>query len=137
MIDKNIEIKETNIELKMRKVVSYCRYASPTQSCAGIDFQQSGIQRFADTHDMEIVEHFVDKACSGNDLRRFGLIHMLSKAENNPEWDAVLIDRISNFSRNYEDFVFCEKVLNEQGIELISVKERTLQERIRRAVKNK
>ena len=115
----------------MRKVVAYCRCASPVESHADIEYQQMMIRIFADSHNWEIVDRFVDEGYSGNSFKRPEFMRMAGMVESNPEWDAILVYKESCLSRDYKKYTCCEEILNKQGIELISVKRRRMQERFR------
>lgn len=133
----NYNKENENCENKpVRKVVAYCRCASQIQSSADIEYQQMKIQEFADSHHWEIVEYFVDVGYSGKSFKRPDFMRMAGMVESNPEWNAILVYKESYLSRDYDKYVCCEKILNKQGIELIPVEKRRIQERFR-ALNNK
>ena len=129
IIDRTNEIKEADAESTMRKVVSYCRSATVTQNHSKIEFQQKEIQKFADSHNWEIVEYFVDEGYSGNTFRRPDFMRMAEMAESNPEWTAILVYNESRLSRDFDKYACCERILKKHDVELIPVEKRRRQER--------
>ena len=131
MIDENRtnEMKEHDIGSEMRRVVSYCRSATLTQNRSEIEFQQREIKKFADSHNWEIVEYFVDEGYSGNSFRRPDFMRMAEMAESDPEWTAILVYTESRLSRDFDKYACCERILKKHGIELIPVEKRRRQER--------
>ena len=125
MVNKYKQLKEEKKQKKKkkRKVVDYSRFSSLNQEHNSIVYQQSATQKFAETHNMEIVEHFSDEAFSGTTVNRPGFMQMINEAKNKPIWDAVLVFDMSRFSRNTQDAITYENILNDCGIELISVTE--------------
>ncbi len=120
---KQLEAEKKKKKPKKRKVVDYCRFSSLNQEHNSIVYQQSTTQKYAETHNMEIVEHFSDEAFSGTNANRPGFMSMINEAKNKPVWDAVLVFDMSRFSRNTRDAINYENILNDCGIELISVTE--------------
>lgn len=106
---------------QMRKVVVYHRYALSTQDTDLVEFQLKQIEEFADKCGMNIIEQYVDRGCSGLRIKRPEFLNMLSVAEKDPEWDAVLCYKPSCFARDYRVYEQAQSILNEHGIEIISV----------------
>lgn len=118
-----LEAEKKKKKAKKRRVVDYSRFSSLNQEHNSIVYQQNATQKYADTHNMEIVEHFSDEAFSGTTANRPDFMRMINEAKNNPVWDAVLVFDMSRFSRNARDSINYENILNDCGIELISVTE--------------
>ena len=125
MIKKYIQLEaeKKKKKAKKRKVVTYSRFSSLNQEHNSIVYQENATKKYADTHNMEIVERFSDEAFSGTTANRPDFMRMINEAKNNPVWDAVLVFDMSRFSRNARDSINYENILNDCGIELISVTE--------------
>ena len=102
--------------------VAYLRYSSANQADGqSIEYQRDAIRRYAASHNLQIVNEYVDEARTGTNDKRPGFQRMIADAKQFPHWTSVLIFDLSRFSRNATDASVYMGVLEDHGITLISV----------------
>lgn len=109
----------------MVQAVAYARYSSDNQRDESIDAQVRAIKYYAQQYDYNIVHIYIDKAVSASkktENRKQFLQMMKDSAKG--QFTAVLVHKLNRFSRNVEDNAHYEKMLNRNGVELVSVSER-------------
>jgi len=105
------------------KVAFYGRYSSDHQRDASIEDQHRVVQRWAETHQHELVAEFSDAAVSGANIRLLnGLQEALRSAFTAPApFDAIAVDQLSRLSRDVGDTDGIIKRLRFAGIRVIAV----------------
>lgn len=107
----------------MTKAIGYCRVSKDEQSSNGYspEFQERDIRRYAQDHDLELVQVFQDTA-SGADQIRPGLLEMLQAVRDNG-FKVLLVWRTDRLARDNFMSWWIEKELKKYGVELVSVTE--------------
>jgi site-specific DNA recombinase len=112
--------------LKRSKAYAYARVSSESQADRGtsIQSQLDLIRAYAKKNHIEIVKEFVDEAETATTDNRPQFQEMISLSRTNPHSvDAILVWKLSRFARNRTDSVVYKKLLNKQGIRVVSVSE--------------
>ena len=108
----------------MKKVAScYCRYSSDKQQEQSIDFQLEMIEKFCQKNEIELAERYIDKAVSGTSDNRENFQRMIDESRY-ASWNYLIVYDYSRLSRNVEDQMFYQKILKNNGVLVISVKEK-------------
>ncbi len=109
----------------MTQAVAYARYSSDNQRDESIDAQVRAIKYYAQQYDYDIVHIYTDKAVSASKKteNRKEFLQMIKDSAKG-QFTAVLVHKLNRFSRSVEDNAHYEKVLNRNGVELVSVSER-------------
>ena len=105
----------------MKKAVAYMRCASKDQSETSIEHQREEIERYCDMKGIQLVDEFVDMACSGTNDKRPDFQRMVKEAGESPAWSIVLVYDLSRFSRHILQAMNYKSLLNDNGIRLVSV----------------
>lgn len=109
---------------KYVEVVGYCRYSSHNQdNGVSIEAQQQYITKFADSHDMKIVEWYIDRAYSGTTDNRPDYQRMFDdiRHKKHPNIKNVLVHKVDRFARDMDIFSKYVASLNFHGMHLIAV----------------
>ena len=108
------------------KTVAYIRVSTSEQSAEdrfGIEAQKQAIQEYADNHNMEIVQFFIDVISGVKDDRpEFNKI-LFAEDITNPPFKAVLVYKNDRIARDTKLFFYYLYKLQCKGIEIISVNE--------------
>ena len=104
------------------RVAVYARFSCDKQRDASIEDQVNEAQRYCESHDYEIVQVYADYAISGRSDDRPQFLQMIEDACNGV-FDIVLVWKIDRFARNMQDQYYYEKLINDAGVTLESVKE--------------
>lgn len=83
----------------MKKAVIYARYSSDSQSEQSIEGQLHVCEEYAKSHDIIILNTYIDRAMTGTNDNRPDFQRML-KDSSRREWDYVLVYKLDRFSRN-------------------------------------
>lgn len=105
----------------MKKAVSYMRYSSHNQDERSIEYQRTAIMTYCLTHGVEVVEEYIDEAYSATTDRRPDFQRLMRDVQTHPNWNLVLVYDMSRFCRNAGDATNYENLMNDHGIELVSV----------------
>src|SRR5690348_16621047 len=104
---------------------AYARFSSDLQHPASIDDQLLACRRYADHHQWQLLEKFVyiDEALSGMGVQhRPGYRRLLEAISiSAPPFDILLVDDLSRLSRDTAEILRLVRVLQTQGIRLVSV----------------
>ena len=103
--------------------VAYARFSSDNQREESIDAQVRAIQYYAQSFGINIVHVYADRAKTGKYDDRPEFLKMISDSESG-RFDVVLVHKLDRFSRNPADTNYYERVLNQNGVKLISVIEK-------------
>ena len=106
----------------MKKAVVYARYSCDSQSEQSIDGQLHVCRDYAQSHDILIVDSYIDRAMSGtNDMRPAFQRMLLDSAKK--QWEIVLVYKLDRFSRNKYEATIHKHTLKENGVKLVSAME--------------
>ncbi|GLI56421.1 recombinase RecD [Propionigenium maris DSM 9537] len=109
------------MEKKIRGI-AYARYSSENQKNESIDFQLRAINDYAKSHNIEVVETYIDRAKSATTDKRPDFQRMIRESEKG-EFEVLLLFRLDRFSRDKYDAVFYKKKLLKNGVKVVSVTE--------------
>jgi site-specific DNA recombinase len=108
------------------KVVLYARVSSEKQAekDLSIKAQIKELRYYAEKHNFEVYDIFIDEAKSARTANRPAFQNMISLAkQKNPPFEAILVWKLSRFARNREDSILYKSMLKKKGIQLISINE--------------
>lgn len=106
----------------MKTAVIYARYSSDSQTEQSIDGQLRVCQEYARTHDIIIVNTYIDRAMTGTNDNRPDFQRMI-KESSRREWNYVLVYKFDRFSRNKYETAMHKKTLKDNGTKVISATE--------------
>ena len=104
-------------------VVLYSRYSSNMQDDNSLAYQMSAAEAYCRSHNMEIVETYSDAAYTGTTDRRPNFQRMMTDARNHPEWNKILVYKLSRLFRNANAQAQYEAELKKLGIICVSITE--------------
>ena len=106
----------------MKTAVIYARYSSDSQTEQSIEGQLRVCEDYARTHDILILDTYIDRAMTGtNDLRPN--FQRMIKDSSKREWNYVLVYKLDRFSRDKYATAIHKKTLKDNGVKLISATE--------------
>ena len=111
----------TDSEFKTRVAV-YARFSCDKQRDASIDDQVFEARKYCERHGYEIVNVYADYAISGRSDDRPQFLSMIEDAKTGA-FDTVLVWAMDRFARNMQDQFYYEKIINDAGVRLESIKE--------------
>ncbi len=117
---KNLKIKEK--ETEMKTAVIYARYSSDSQTEQSIDGQLRVCTEYAKTHDILILNTYIDRAMTGTNDRRPDFQRMIQDSSRK-EWDYVLVYKLDRFSRNKYETAIYKKALKDNKVKVLSAME--------------
>ena len=106
----------------MKTAVIYARYSSDNQSEQSIEGQLRVCNEYAKSHDILILNTYIDRAMTGTNDNRPDFQRMM-KDSCKREWDYVLVYKIDRFSRNKYETAMHKKTLKDNGVRLLSAME--------------
>lgn len=110
---------------KVERCAIYARYSSDMQRESSIEDQIRKCREYAAKQGWIVLDDYIfyDQAISGSKFdERAALQRLLVAAEQRPRpFELVLIDDTSRLARNVEDALYSVKVLDFNGVELVSV----------------
>lgn len=112
----------------MLKAVIYARYSSEKQNEQSIEGQIHECEQFARTHDMVVVNHYIDRALSGKTDDRPSFLQMIKDSATG-SFDAVLVYKTDRFARNRYDSAVYKAKLKKNGIKIFMPKRISLTDR--------
>lgn len=101
--------------------VAYMRYSSNNQDENSIAYQTARITSYCCVRGINIVKMYTDRAKTGTTDRREAFQQMIQDAHNNPVWKKILVFSFSRYFRNDSEALKYRNMLNDLGIEVISV----------------
>ena len=106
----------------MKTAVIYARYSCDAQTEQSIEGQLRVCEDYARTHDILILDTYIDRAMTGtNDLRPN--FQRMIKDSSKREWNYVLVYKLDRFSRDKYATAIHKKTLKDNGVKLISATE--------------
>ena len=106
----------------MPKAVIYARYSSSAQRDVSIDQQIYVIRQYADSHGIEIVGTYCDRALTGKTDRRPEFQRLIRDSAKHT-FELILVYALDRFARNRYDSVFYKHTLHENGVQVLSATE--------------
>ncbi len=105
----------------MKTAVIYARYSSDNQSEQSIEGQLRVCEEYARSHDILILDTYIDRAMTGTNDNRADFQRMI-KDSGKREWNYVLVYKLDRFSRDkYATAIL--KTLKDNGVKLLSATE--------------
>lgn len=107
------------------KVAIYIRVSTQEQAQDGLSLeaQEKLLRKYCADNDLEVAALYADEGISGKDIHhRPQFLNMMSAADRH-EFDAIIIWKLSRFSRSTIDLLQCCKRLEKNGITLKSYSE--------------
>ncbi|MCQ2386912.1 MAG: recombinase family protein [Clostridia bacterium] len=105
----------------MRAVI-YARYSSDKQNEASIEGQLRECKEYAEYNHIDIVGTYIDRALSAKTDNRPDFQRMISDSKTH-QFDTVIVWKFDRFARNRYDSAVYQKILSDNGVRLLSVKE--------------
>ena len=106
----------------MKTAVIYARYSCDKQTEQSIEGQLRACQDYAKSHDIMILDTYIDEAMTGTNDNRPEFRRMLDDSKKRL-WDYVLVYKLDRFSRNKYQAIINEKTLEDNGVKLLSAME--------------
>lgn len=103
--------------------VAYARFSSDNQREESIEAQVRAIKYYAQNFGINIVRVYADRAKTGRTDDRPNFKRMIEDSRTG-EFDLVLVHKLDRFSRNPADTNYYERMLNQNGVKLVSVLEK-------------
>ena len=103
--------------------VAYARFSSDNQREESIEAQVRAIKYYAQNFGINIVRVYADRAKTGRTDDRPNFKRMIEDSRTG-EFDMVLVHKLDRFSRNPADTNYYERMLNQNGVKLVSVLEK-------------
>lgn len=108
----------------MTDAVIYARFSSDMQRKESIDAQIRACKYYAQNFGYNIVGIYADKAKSGKYIRKRDQFQKMIIDSASGKFSAVLVHKLDRFGRNGVDTLENKRILEQNGVELISVVER-------------
>ncbi len=106
----------------MRNAVIYARYSCDKQTEQSIEGQLRVCQEYAKSHDLLILDTYIDQAISGTTDNRADFQRMI-KDSTKHQWEVVLVYKLDRFSRDKYATAIHKKTLRDNGVKVISAME--------------
>ncbi len=104
------------------KAVIYARYSSDRQREESIEGQLRECRKYAEYHEMTILNTYADRAQSGKTAKRPEFQRMIKDSEKRL-FDVVLVWKLDRFARSRHDSAVYKKKLRENGVRECSPKD--------------
>ena len=106
----------------MKNAVIYARYSSDKQNEMSIEGQIAECRKYAEDHDMIIVQEYTDRALTATTDKRPGFLKMIEDSHNR-HFEIILVYQLDRFTRDRADSGYYKKILRENGVKVVSAKE--------------
>ncbi len=106
----------------MKTAVIYARYSSENQTEQSIEGQLRVCGEYAKTHDILILDTYIDRAMMGTNDNRPDFQRML-KDSAKKNWNYVLVYKTDRFSRNKFEMATHKNTLKQNGVKVLSATE--------------
>ena len=106
----------------MKTAVIYARYSCDKQTEQSIEGQLRVCQDYAKSHDILILDTYIDQAISGTTDNRSNFQRMI-KDSARKEWNYVLVYKLDRFSRDKYATAIHKKTLRDNGVKVLSAME--------------
>lgn len=113
-----------NEELITEWAVSYYRYSTDMQNETSIEGQKRLVKTYAELHNIGIEQEYIDRAKSGGNDKRDGLMQMIDDIKSGKtRAKYILVYKLDRLFRNEELHRQYERELKNYGVHIISVTE--------------
>ena len=102
--------------------IAYYRYSSHSQNELSIDQQRAQAQKYAETHGLQIVREYEDKAMTGTNDDRPGFQQMLSEV-GKIKPAALILWKTDRLGRDRYDLAISKKKIRDAGCEILYIAE--------------
>lgn len=106
----------------MKTAVIYCRYSSDSQTEQSIDGQLRVCTEYAKSHDILILDTYIDRAMTGTNDNRPDFQRMIKDSAKRT-FSMVLVYKFDRFSRNKYETAMHKKTLKDNGVKVVSATE--------------
>ena len=106
----------------MKNAVIYARYSSDRQNEMSITGQIAECRKFAEEHDLIILQEYIDRALTATSDKRPSFLRMIDDS-NDGYFDTILVYQLDRFARNKNDSGYYKKILADNGVKVVSAKE--------------
>ena len=106
----------------MRNAVIYARYSSYNQTEMSIEGQIAECRRYAEQHDLLVIQEYIDRAQSATTDKRPNFQRMIDDSEYG-SFEVILVYQFDRFARNLNDAGYYRKILSDRGVSVISAME--------------
>ena len=106
----------------MKTAVIYCRYSSDSQTEQSIDGQLRVCTEYAKSHDILILDTYIDRAMTGTNDNRPDFRRMIKDSAKRT-FSMVLVYKFDRFSRNKYETAMHKKTLKDNGVKVVSATE--------------
>ena len=106
----------------MNTAVIYARYSSENQTEQSIEGQLRVCTEYAKTHDILILDTYIDRAMTGTNDDRPDFQRMIKDSARR-EWTYILVYKLDRFSRNKYEMAMHKKTLKDNGTKVLSATE--------------
>ena len=106
----------------MKTAVIYARYSSDAQSEQSIEGQLRECRKYADEHDLLVVDTYIDRAMTGTNDNRPDFQRMIRDSAKR-QWEVVIVYKLDRFSRNKFESTIHKKTLKDNSVKLVSAME--------------
>lgn len=104
------------------KAVIYARYSSDNQREESIEGQLRECHEYAKKSGIIVIGEYIDRAMTGRNDDRPDFQRMI-KDSYQKQFDVLIVWKLDRFSRDYFDFAFNQKILNDNGVRIVSATE--------------
>lgn len=108
------------------RVALYARVSSERQADKDLSIpsQLKSMRDYVATKGWTVVREFIDAAESARTANRPEFQRMFALARKKlPEFDIILVWKLSRFARNREDSIICKSLLRKHGVQVVSLSE--------------
>ncbi len=106
----------------MKTAVIYARYSSDSQTEQSIEGQMRVCEEYAKSHDILILNTYIDRAMTGTNDNRPDFQRMI-KDSARKTFDYVIVYKFDRFSRNKYETAMHKKTLKDNGVKVVSATE--------------
>ena len=107
----------------MKNAVLYARYSSNMQTENSIEAQKLAIYGYAKDNGFKIITEYIDRAKSGTTVAKRDEFNRMLAESAEGEVDYVIVHKFDRFARNRNDSRASKRILEENGVKVISVLE--------------
>lgn len=106
----------------MKTAVIYARYSSDAQTEQSIEGQIRVCEEYAKSHDILILDTYIDRAMTGTNDNRPDFQRMIKDSAKRA-WDFILVYKLDRFSRDKYATAINKNILKNNGVKLVSAME--------------
>ena len=107
----------------MKNAVLYARYSSNMQTENSIEAQKLALYGYAKDNGFKIITEYIDRAKSGTTVAKRDEFNRMLAESAEGEFDYVIVHKFDRFARNRNDSRASKRILEENGVKVISVLE--------------